>query len=284
VIDSRSYRSEQTSYPITPETDPAVDDPDRTMLGREQKDWFKRGLSDSTARWQLVGNPQMIAPVLFPPLPQELTSQIADLTGLLPRDGVGYNSDQWDGYRAARDEILRHLADEGIDNTVFFTGDIHSSWACDLPVDPGSYPLLSRSVATELVGTSITSDNLDEILGAPARTTSVAVESAIMANNRHIKMIEFDSHGFSVVDVDADRVHVDWWYLRSSSHRDRPQEDPDAEVVYGHRSLGDDAVAVGQSWQVRAGTNRVTLADGPLGMRSSAAYGNRWMQSGQTAE
>jgi alkaline phosphatase D len=268
VIDSRSYRSEQTSYPITPETDPAVDDPDRTMLGREQKDWFKRGLSDSTARWQLVGNPQMIAPVLFPPLPQQLTSQIADLTGLLPRAGVGYNSDQWDGYRAARDEILRHLADEGIDNTVFFTGDIHSSWACDLPLDPGAYPLASPSLAAELVGTSITSDNLDEITGSPARTTSIAVETALMANNRHIKMIEFDSHGFSVVDVTADRVHVDWWYLRSSPHRDRPQEDPDAEVVYGHRTTGVDAVGIGQSWQVLAGTNRVTLADGPLGQRA----------------
>jgi alkaline phosphatase D len=216
----------------------------------------------------------MIAPVLFPPLPQELTSQIADLTGLLPRDGVGYNSDQWDGYRAARDEVLRHLADEGIDNTVFFTGDIHSSWVCDLPVDPGAYPLASPSVATELVGTSITSDNLDEITGSPARTTSVAVESAIMANNRHIKMIEFDSHGFSIVDVDADRVQIDWWYLRSSSHRDRPQEDPDADVVYGRRTTGADALGVGQSWQVRAGTNRVTLADGPVGERVPDAVPN----------
>jgi alkaline phosphatase D len=270
VIDSRSYRSEQTSYPITPETDPAVDDPDRTMLGREQKAWFKQGLSDSTATWQLVGNPQMITPVLFPPLPQLLTGQLADMTGLLPRDGVGYNSDQWDGYRAARDEILRHLADEGIDNTVFFTGDIHSSWACDVPIDPGSYPLGSPSVATELVGTSITSDNLDEILGAPARTTSVTVETALMANNRHVKMIEFDSHGFSVVDVTPERVQMDWWYLRSSSNRDRPQEDPDAEVVYGRRTVAHDAVGVGQSWAVFAGTNQVTLVDGPVGPRAGA--------------
>jgi alkaline phosphatase D len=254
VIDSRSYRSEQTSIPVHPETDPAVDDPDRTLLGPEQKAWFKAGLSASTATWQLVGNPQMIAPVLFPPLPQPLTEQITDVTGLFPRDGVGYNSDQWDGYRAARDEVLRHLADEGIDNTVFLTGDIHSSWACDLPLDPGSYPL-SPSVATELVGTSITSDNLDEITGSPPRTSSIAVEEAFKANNRHIKLLEFDSHGYSVVDVNAERLQMDWHYLRSEEIPDRPQHDPDAEVVYA------------ASWRVVAGTNQVEPAAGPVGDR-----------------
>jgi alkaline phosphatase D len=258
MIDSRSYRSEQTSLPITPETNPDVDDPDRTMLGGEQKAWFKDGLSRSRATWQLVGNPQMIAPVLFPPLPRELTGQIADVTGLLPQDGVGYNSDQWDGYRAARDEILRHLADNEIDNTVFLTGDIHSSWACDLPLNPGGYPLTSPSVATELVGTSITSDNLDEIVGSPPRTTSVAVEEAIKASNRHIKLLEFDSHGFSVVDVTAERTHMDWFYLRSTETPQRPQHDPAAALVYA------------QSWKVDVGTNRVSRAEGPLPERAGS--------------
>ncbi|CAN5450801.1 hypothetical protein BH23ACT9_BH23ACT9_20580 [soil metagenome] len=255
MIDSRTYRSEQTSLPITPETNPDVDDPDRTLLGREQKDWFKEGLSLSAATWQLVGNPQMIAPVLFPPLPSTVLGPIADVTGLFPRDGIGYNSDQWDGYRAARDEVLRHLADNGIDNTVFLTGDIHSSWACDLPIDPGSYPVASPSVAVELVGTSITSDNLDEITGSPPRTTSLAVESAILGNNRHIKLLEFDSHGFSVVDVNAERLQMDWFYLRSTVTSDRPQHDPDADIVYA------------QSWEVLVGTNAVREAVGPLPAR-----------------
>jgi alkaline phosphatase D len=268
MIDSRSYRSEQTSLPITPEYDPAVDDPNRTILGREQKAWFKAGLSAATTTWQLVGNPQMIAPVLFPPLPQEVLGPIADVTGLLPRDGLGYNSDQWDGYRAARDEILRHLAGEGIDNAVFLTGDIHSSWACDLPINPGGYPLTSPSVATELVGTSITSDNLDEITGSPPRTTSVAVEEAIKASNRHIKLLEFDSHGFSVVDVTRERLQMDWFYLRSTTSPQRPQHDPRAEIAYA------------QSWKVDEGTNWVTPADGPLPERPGSALriagGNRF--------
>jgi alkaline phosphatase D len=162
------------------------------------------------------------------------------------------------GYRAARDEILRHLVDNGIDNTVFFTGDIHSSWACDVPIDPGGYPVTSPSVATELAGTSITSDNLDEITGSPPRTSSVAVEETFKTNNRHIKMIEFDSHGFSVVDVTAERVQMDWWYLRSDDEQDRPQHDVDAEIVYA------------QSWRVDTGTNEVAPTDGPIGARAAA--------------
>ena len=260
MIDSRSYRSEQVGTDefdpgaADPRPDPEVDDPDRTMLGAEQKAWFKEGLSNSGATWQLIGNPQMITPVLFPPLPDELTGQIMDMTGVLPRQGAGWNKDQWDGYRAARQEILEHLADNGIDNTVFFTGDIHSSWACDVPLDPGSYPT-SPSVAAELVGTSVTSDNLDEITGSPPRTTSIAVEESFKGNNRHIKMIEFDSHGFSIVDVSGERVHMDWWYLRSEEIPDRPQHDPGAHVVHG------------QAWKVDVGTNAVSPAEGPLGPR-----------------
>jgi alkaline phosphatase D len=262
MIDSRSYRSEQVGTDefdpgaADPRPDPAVDDPDRTLLGAEQKAWFKDGLASSSATWQLIGNPQMITPVLFPPLPEDLAGPISDMVGVLPRQGAGWNKDQWDGYRAARREILEHLVENGIDNTVFLTGDIHSSWACDVPLDPGGYPVTSPSVATELVGTSVTSDNLDEITGSPPRTTSVGVEEAFKANNRHIKLLEFDSHGYSIVDVSSDRLQMDWWYLRSDETPDRPQHDPGADVVHG------------QSWKVDVGTNEVSPADGPVGERA----------------
>ena len=60
---------------------------------------------------------------------------------LLPPEGVPYNYDQWDGYTADRHELVTHLADRRITDTVFLTGDIHSSWASDLPVDACTYPL-----------------------------------------------------------------------------------------------------------------------------------------------
>jgi len=208
MLDLRQYRSEQ----LTAETGGAADDPRRTITGRAQMDYLKAGLAAHQSQWKLVGNPVMISPVMFPPLPSTISRPLADVTGLLPPEGVTYNYDQWDGYTADRRELLTHLADQGVRDTVFLTGDIHSAWACDVPLDAGTYPL-SRSVATELVCTSVTSDNLNEITGTPPRTTSLAVEVGIRAANRHVQHVELDSHGYSVLDIRPDRVQMDWYEI-----------------------------------------------------------------------
>ena len=206
LLDLRQYRSQQ----VDAATAGRVDDPARTITGRAQMDFLKAGLVDSTARWKLVGNPVMISPVLFPPLPATVSRPLSDVTGLLPPEGVPYNYDQWDGYTADRRELLSHLRDRRVQDTVFLTGDIHSAWACDVPLDAGTYPV-SPSVATELVCTSVTSDNLNDILGAPPRTASLAVEAGLRGANRHVQHLEFDSHGYSVLDVRPDRVQMDWY-------------------------------------------------------------------------
>jgi alkaline phosphatase D len=239
MLDLRSYRSQQVGTDIG-----AIDDPDRTIAGAEQLRWLEDGLSGTDAQWKLVGNPVMITPVVFPPLPELIGRPLADLTGLLPPDGVPYNVDQWDGYTHDRHELFGYLADHGITDTVFLTGDIHSAWACDLPLDAGAYPL-GRTVGTELVGTSVTSNNLDDLIGAPPRTTSSLVESAVKLNNRHVKYLDFDSHGYSVLDVTPARTQMDYYVI--SDRRDR---------------------AATASWSagfaVPAGTQRVREATGPV--------------------
>lgn len=63
---------------------------------------------------------------------------------------------QWDGYVAARQRILSFLAERRPSNPVVITGDIHSSWLCDLKTDFADPA--SPTVGTECVGTSITSE------------------------------------------------------------------------------------------------------------------------------
>ena len=46
------------------------------------------------------------------------------------------NMDMWDGYPAARARVLDFLAREQISNLAILTGDIHSSWAMDVPRNP----------------------------------------------------------------------------------------------------------------------------------------------------
>ena len=238
MLDLRSYRSQQV-----PALDPGVDDPNRSITGTAQFGWLRDGLVGSTAQWKLVGNSVMIAPMLVPPLPADLLGPLLALLGL-PQEGGVVASDQWDGYAADRRRLLRAIRDNGVRDTVFLTGDIHSSWASEVPLDAGWYPL-SPSLATELVCTSVTSDNIDEILGVPPRTASLVVESAITTLNRHIKWVELDSHGACVLDVTPAAIQMDWYHLAGRSN-------PTSTVRYG------------RSYRVRTGTQRVERVTTPL--------------------
>ena len=217
MLDLRSYRSQQVAT-----TDlGSAGDPARTVTGDAQLQFLKDRLAENDAVWKLVGNPVMISPVLFPPLDQYVAGPVADMTGILPPDGVAYNVDQWDGYTADRRELVDFLADRGVTNTLFLTGDIHSAWACELPVDPGTYPL-SRTVGVELVATSVTSNNLDDLTGSPPRTSSLAVEDAIRAANRHVKHLDFDSHGYSVLTITPQETQMDWYVIGERKDSNTP--------------------------------------------------------------
>lgn len=220
MLDLRSYRTQQPASGTV--------DPNGTILGAQQRDWLLRGLRESRARWKLIGNSVMVSPFKIPPFPGFPTS----------------NPDQWDGYPADREAVLRTLQEDGERNAVFLTGDIHSSWANDVPIDADTYPV-TPSVATELTVTSITSDNFDERLRVPPRTTSVLLEAKIMELNRHVRYVELDSHGASVLEVTPEMVQMDWYYLAD-------RRDPDSTITYA------------RSFRVRSGTARVEPTATPI--------------------
>ncbi|NKE55988.1 alkaline phosphatase [Lentzea sp. PSKA42] len=184
MLDLRSYRT------------------DTTILGAAQRAWLIKTLTTDRARWQLVGNSVMISPFKIPPLP-----------GFPPS-----NPDQWDGFPIDRELVLRSLGDRK--NTVFLTGDIHSSWACDVPLN-------DNSAATEYVVTSLTSDNFDELLKVPPRTGSLQLEAQIQVLNPHVRFVELDSHGVSTLKVTKDEVRMDWHYVAD-------KKNPDSAVARAH--------------------------------------------------
>lgn len=112
---------------------------------------------------------------------------------------------------------------------------------------------------TEFVTTSVTSDNVDEIAGDPGGATGAAaaraVEAAFRASNPHIRFLDFEKHGYGVLDVTPQRAQFDWFWARSATHTD-PRLDPDAELHHG------------ASWQTLAGTQQVSPAGGPVGARA----------------
>lgn len=231
MLDLRSYRSKRVD-----EGDPAIDVPSRTITGAKQLDWLTGNLSSTATRWKLVGNPVMIAPVVLPPRPAAEEFALSQTVSFTPKKASAPNTDEWDGYTADRRRLLDHLVTEGIDDVVFLTGDVHTAWANDVPGGPGAMP-----VATEFVCSSITSNNVDDFMGARPRTTSLALEAAVQSGNPHVRFVNLDDHGYSVLHVTAGEVRMDFHAI--SDRRDKEA---------GSRLL--------TSWSVRSGTARVEAA------------------------
>ncbi|MFR9757630.1 alkaline phosphatase D family protein [Streptomyces sp. TR06-5] len=239
LLDLRSFRDEQ---PRIGDGD-AIDDPDRTLTGRRQLDWLKSGLSAAQATWRMIGTSVMISPIAFGSVPAYLLAPLAELLGV-PEGGLAVNVDQWDGYTDDRRELLTHLRDNGIDGAVFLTGDIHMHYANDVPVRAATYPW-DDPVAAEFVVSSVTSDNLDDILRVEPYTVSAAAELAVRTTNRHVRWVDMDSHGYGVLDLTAERVQMDYYAVADKTDR-----------ATTSRHL--------RSYRRNAGASRLERADGPV--------------------
>ncbi len=89
---------------------------------------------------------------------------------------------------------------------MFLTGDVHTAWANEVPGPSGT-----RS-SPELVCSSITSNNVDDFIGARPRTVSLALEAAIQGENPHVRFVNLDDHGLLRARCDAvERIQMDWY-------------------------------------------------------------------------
>lgn len=249
MLDTRlEGRDEQVGGFGATVTEEQLDDPDRQLYSPAQRRFLLDGLSASTARFRLIGQQVMLAQLNAGGLPD--LSANPDSPDLLRDGGNAINPDQWDGYVAERERLLRHLADGGIGNVAVLTGDIHTSWAADLtpdPYDPAVYNALSGAGALggEFICPSVTSTNFETLPPGTVR----AAEAAVRADNPHIKYVDLDAHGYVVVDVTPERVQADWWNV------DTVLTPSDGET---HAA----------SWQLRDGAGHIEPAPGPSQPRS----------------
>jgi alkaline phosphatase D len=168
----------------------------RQLLGTDQFTWLGTRLSNSTSRWKLLGQQVMMAPLTI--------------------FGAALNGDQWDGYPAERQRVYNHILTNNITDVVVLTGDIHSSWANDLPGNSYNGSTGGGSVGVEFVAPSVTSPGINIPGGA----------TAIMASNSHIKYADLSLHGYVMLDVNKQRVQADWYYVNTI-------DNPSGDFTYG---------------------------------------------------
>lgn len=217
-------------------TDPALQDTARTILGGEQREWLLQQLSNSQARWRVIGQQVIVA---------DLNVGWAALANpAFTFEGLeSLFLDIWDGYPAERRAILNHIRQNQIDNVVILSGDFHSAFAFDVPDNPvnlsfqtvpgfGNLPVYTPtptyngqtgegSIAVEFVTPSITSANFDENVGLVAALGfQLQINSPIqpvpginLGNpNPHMKFKDLIQHGYFVLDVTHQRAQADWFF------------------------------------------------------------------------
>lgn len=272
VLETRQNRSRQVkALPwartggYVPADEPALTarlaDPSRHLPEPEQLRWLERGTA-MPRHWHLIGNQTVLAPVRFP----GAAVGHPDVASML-------NSDAWDGYQADQRRLLAHLAAQpsaARGDAIVLTGDVHSSWVCDLPGDPaagaGSIP-----AGVEFVCPSLTSNGFYETFagrsapGTPVNTVLARTRSAldaITARNGGVRWLDGVGHGFVVVDVTVDRVRGDWFLTPPpTSRRPDPRLARDLRPQWAH------------GVEVRRGERTARPAATPLGSRSDEPAG-----------
>jgi len=184
VLDDRQYRDHQVcprpdrgggSNVVTAADCPELLLPGRMLLGGTQEQWLAEGLAGSGARWNVIAQQTVMA---------QLDRR--------PGEGQAFWTDGWDGYPAARARLLQHIAGKRVPNPVVIGGDVHTSVVADLKADFNDPR--SPVVATEFVGTSITSQGISQ----------KSLE-AWRAENPHIRYAQSARRGYTSMELSMKR-------------------------------------------------------------------------------
>ena len=124
--------------------------------------------------------------------------------------------DVWDGYPAARERVFDMIESGRVTDLAILTGDIHSSWALDVPRDPWSaYDTKtgSGSKGVEIVTPAVSSPPM---FSPPAQRDIAAMLRPLA---QHLKFLDGDSRGYVVLDVTPKTLVAEWYFVPTVTER-----------------------------------------------------------------
>jgi alkaline phosphatase D len=171
----------------------AIEQVGRHLLGPEQEGWLAEQLVTSVrnkAGWNLLGQQVMFAPQT-------------------PAGTRAGNADSWDGYRGSRSRVFDMIERANVRNVAVLTGDVHSSWAYDLPRDPfAAYDRTTGrgSLGVEFAGTSVSSPS--SLGSGPEGEQQLA---GLRAARPHLHYADGRYRGYFIVDLTRERLQADFY-------------------------------------------------------------------------
>jgi alkaline phosphatase D len=188
VLDDRQYRDNQAcpkpgrggGSMVRAEECAELFDPNRTLLGNAQENWLDQSLAKTTSQWNIIAQQTLVGRRNYSPSDKPAKALL--------------QTDNWDGYPAARQRMLSSIQAHQPSNPVFVGGDIHQNWVGHIKADftkPSS-----QTIATEFCGTSLTS-------GGGANDDKFKDR---LANNPHFVFADAEQRGYGVVELTPKRM------------------------------------------------------------------------------
>lgn len=177
----------------------AIEAVSRQLLGPEQEGWLAEQFTTSvknSSTWTLLGQQVVFAPQT-------------------PARGGSPNTDSWDGYRSARSRVFDMVERAKLNNLAVLTGDVHSSWAYDLPRDPftGYDKATGKgSLGVEFAGTSVTSPSN---VGRDGEQQLATIRHA----RPHLHYVDGRYRGYFIVDLTRQRLQADYYAMSTIEER-----------------------------------------------------------------
>ena len=206
----------------------ALSDPNRSILGTEQRDWVISEISNSSAKWQVLGQQVLMGKMNVPAElltafgspnfaailtelvtiklrhlnndPTLTPEEIARVTSVIP-----YNLDAWDGYPVDREIIYGALNGKKI---ITLAGDTHNAWQNTLIAADGS------EVGIELATSSVSSPGFETYLGATVTPELIAgFQEAMTTLIDNLNYFDASRRGFMMTTFTTTEVTSEWIFV-----------------------------------------------------------------------
>jgi alkaline phosphatase D len=213
--------------------------PQRTILGQEQRNWLISKIASSTSKWQVLGNQVLMGKMFIPAELLLLTAQIAAgstdptlfikyntvvtelvtiKTRLLNNDPtlttaekarvqtvLPYNLDAWDGYPVEREVIYGSAKGKKL---VSLAGDTHNAWYSDLSDSKGN------KAGVEFATSSVSSPGFEAIFGNNPQTLA-AFEQANEFLIDDLKYVDASKRGYVMASFSTNQAKAEWRFINT---------------------------------------------------------------------
>ena len=212
-------------------------DPNRSLLGREQEAWLEAGIRASAGAgktWQVLAQQVIMGSVKQPPqvaaiaasLPPSLR-RVVEVGAAAAQAGLPMSMDMWDGYPAARARLLRAVQAADA-NLVVLAGDSHNAWAFDLDHD-------GRPAGVEFAGQSVTSPGFEGYL---RQVPPPVVANLLVGANPQLKWAETSRRGYLTLELTPARATGEFLFLGTIRERSHAIAERKAlSVMHGAKRL-----------------------------------------------